>query len=188
MSTALQMNLVRLGYGDIVGKIDGINGKKTKDGVKKFQENRRLIIDGIAGKQTNKEIEYMKKNAGFLGTRNFSINEFRCPDKNSLPTGGMDRELILDLELLRWKLGNKSVRVNSGYRTPAFNKRIGGIADSNHLTGKAADIKVIGVSASEVHKMALDIFSGVGKYKNFTHVDTFIDSRTGKGQRYTGGY
>lgn len=183
MSTVLQTNLVLLGYGDIVGKVDGIIGKKTKEAVEQLQTNRKLLVDGIAGKQTNKEINYLKNNAGLIGTRNFNIDEFRCPDKNSLPDNGMDHNLLLKLELLRWKLGNKTVRINSGYRTPSFNKRIGGIANSNHLTGKAADIKVFGVSSSGVHSVALDIFEGVGKYKNFTHVDT--DS---KRIRYTGKY
>lgn len=166
------MDLIELGYGDVVGKLDGIVGEKTKAAVKKLQSARRLLVDGIVGKQTKAEIAFLKKNAGKIGTRNFHIDEFRCPDKNSLPDGGMDNELLLKLEILRWSLGNKSVRINSGYRTPAFNKRIGGIATSNHLTGKAADIKVIGVNADLVYYVAMDVFEGVGKYQNFTHVDT----------------
>src|SRR5690606_5107064 len=110
--------------------------------------------------------------AGINGTRNFDINEFRSPDNNSLPKKGMEKTLLWKLELLRWELGNKPVVINSGYRTKSFNSNIGGYSNSNHLTGKAADIKVIGVSPSSVHKIALQIFEGVGKYKNFTHVDT----------------
>lgn len=172
MSKSLQLDLIELGYGDIVGTLDGIVGVKTKDAVKKLQGARRLIVDGIVGKRTRTEIAFLKKNAGKIGTRNFHIDEFRCPDKNSLPDGGMDADLLLKLEILRWSLGNKSVRINSGFRTPGFNARIGGIATSNHLTGKAADIKVIGVNAELVYYVAMDIFEGVGKYQNFTHVDT----------------
>ena len=32
--------------------------------------------------------------------------------------------------------------INSGYRSPQLNKRIGGVPTSNHLTGCAADIRV----------------------------------------------
>lgn len=32
------------------------------------------------------------------------------------------------------------ITVNSGYRCPALNKAVGGVANSQHLTGKAADI------------------------------------------------
>ena len=35
--------------------------------------------------------------------------------------------------------------INSGYRSPALNKAVGGVATSNHLTGCAADIRVAGI-------------------------------------------
>ena len=34
------------------------------------------------------------------------------------------------------------IRINSGYRSPQLNKRIGGVPTSNHLTGCAVDIRV----------------------------------------------
>lgn len=34
----------------------------------------------------------------------------------------------------------KPIRVNSGYRCTALNKAVGGVANSQHLTGQAADI------------------------------------------------
>ena len=36
------------------------------------------------------------------------------------------------------------IRINSGYRSPQLNRKIGGAANSNHLTGCACDIKVSG--------------------------------------------
>ena len=35
--------------------------------------------------------------------------------------------------------------INSGYRSPQFNRKIGGAANSNHLTGCAADIRTSGM-------------------------------------------
>ena len=35
--------------------------------------------------------------------------------------------------------------INSGFRSPEVNKRVGGSPTSNHLTGCAADIKVFGI-------------------------------------------
>ena len=35
--------------------------------------------------------------------------------------------------------------VNSGYRSPAVNKAVGGAPTSNHLTGCAVDIRCIGM-------------------------------------------
>ena len=36
----------------------------------------------------------------------------------------------------------RPILINSGYRSPQLNKKIGGVPTSNHLTGCAADIRV----------------------------------------------
>jgi uncharacterized protein YcbK (DUF882 family) len=41
--------------------------------------------------------------------------------------------------------GGAPIRINSGYRSPQLNKKIGGVPTSNHLTGCAADIRVLGM-------------------------------------------
>ena len=41
--------------------------------------------------------------------------------------------------------GEEPIRINSGYRSPQLNRAIGGAANSNHLTGCAADIRVAGM-------------------------------------------
>ena len=48
------------------------------------------------------------------------------------------------LEVLRMRAGTP-IRINSGYRSPQLNKRIGGVPTSNHLTGCAVDIRVSGM-------------------------------------------
>ena len=48
------------------------------------------------------------------------------------------------LEVLRERYG-KPIIINSGYRSPQVNRKIGGVATSNHLTGCAADIRVTGM-------------------------------------------
>lgn len=40
----------------------------------------------------------------------------------------------------------KPIYVNSGYRCPALNKAVGGVANSQHLTGQAADIDTGGTA------------------------------------------
>ena len=47
------------------------------------------------------------------------------------------------LEVLRERSGGP-VRINSGYRSPQLNRKIGGAASSNHISGCAADIRVTG--------------------------------------------
>ena len=45
----------------------------------------------------------------------------------------------------RYGEGNDPIMINSGYRSPAVNKAVGGVPTSNHLTGCAADINVSGI-------------------------------------------
>ena len=48
------------------------------------------------------------------------------------------------LEVLRERAGTPIV-INSGYRSPQLNRKIGGAPNSNHLTGCAVDIRVSGM-------------------------------------------
>ena len=41
--------------------------------------------------------------------------------------------------------GDDPIIINSGYRSPAVNKTVGGAQNSNHLTGCAADIRCLGI-------------------------------------------
>ena len=47
------------------------------------------------------------------------------------------------LEALRERYGDPIV-INSGYRSPQLNRKVGGVSTSNHLTGCAVDIRVYG--------------------------------------------
>ena len=45
----------------------------------------------------------------------------------------------------RYGEGNDPIVINSGYRSEAVNKAVGGAKGSNHLTGCAVDIRVLGI-------------------------------------------
>ena len=45
----------------------------------------------------------------------------------------------------RYGDGDEPIIINSGFRSAAVNKAVGGSATSNHLTGCAADIRVLGM-------------------------------------------
>ena len=110
-------------------------------------------------------------------SKNFTLSEIACNDGSKEIT--VNYELIELLQQLRDILG-KPVKVTSGYRTVTYNKKCGGIATSHHLTGKAADLKVSGVTPLEVAKAADEMgFMGIGVYPTFTHVDV-CGSVTGK--------
>ena len=45
----------------------------------------------------------------------------------------------------KYGVGEEPIRINSGYRSPQLNRAIHGNANSNHMTGCACDIRVIGM-------------------------------------------
>ena len=54
-------------------------------------------------------------------------------------------EMLRDEWNRRYGEGDDPIIINSGYRSEAVNKAIGGAKGSNHLTGCAADIRVAGM-------------------------------------------
>ena len=53
-------------------------------------------------------------------------------------------EMLREVWNERYGEGNDPIIINSGYRSWAVNKRVGGSSTSNHLVGCAADIKCLG--------------------------------------------
>jgi uncharacterized protein YcbK (DUF882 family) len=90
--------------------------------------------------------------------------------------------LLVALEKVRGHFG-KPIKVLSGYRSVEYNDREyraqGKVpTDSQHSRGRAADIIVPGVAASDVHAFCLAAYKagelqigGLGEYSGFTHVD-----------------
>lgn len=111
--------------------------------------------------------------------QNFKLSEFRCKDGTDVPEELMDnvKQLAKNLQVLREHLGT-SITVISGYRTPEYNKKIGGAKRSQHMLAKAADIIVPGLTSLEVRDTILKLIKegkmdkgGVGIYPTFTHYD-----------------
>jgi uncharacterized protein YcbK (DUF882 family) len=105
-------------------------------------------------------------------SKHFNEEEFRCRDGSIKP---IDKALIEGLERLRELAGNKSIHINSGYRSPTYNKKIGGAPRSQHVQGKAADITIAGFTPRQVAELAEKVprfrNGGIGIYDTFTHVD-----------------
>lgn len=101
---------------------------------------------------------------------NFRVKEFACTDGTD-PIF-IDTELVKVLQKIRTHFG-KSVTITSAYRTPGKNKACGGTTYSQHLYGRAADIKVKGIAPKTVAAYAETILKngGIGRYKTFTHID-----------------
>jgi uncharacterized protein YcbK (DUF882 family) len=77
----------------------------------------------------------------------------------------VDPKLVMNLETLRKLAGNKPVKVNSGFRTPEYNAKVGGAKKSQHMSGKAADIEIKGMKSKDIEPLA--------KKAGFTYTQTY---------------
>lgn len=112
-------------------------------------------------------------------TKNFHLNEFRSKDGAETPCEAQVnlKELALNLQVLRDSL-KKPISITSGYRSPAHNARVGGVKNSQHVLGKAADIVIPGLRPVEVAAKIEALIKegkmkngGVGIYPTFVHYD-----------------
>ena len=115
----------------------------------------------------------LKKDGGKKLSSNFQVKEFACKDGSDAVL--VAPRLVMVLQSIRDHFG-AAITVNSGYRTPQYNTKVGGVAQSQHCYGTAADITVKGVSVDTVAAYARKImpdWGGVGVYKaqGFTHID-----------------
>lgn len=115
-------------------------------------------------------------------TEHFSLDEFACHDGTAYPAKHIEtrlRPLCETLEVIREAAGGRALRILSGYRTPEWNRKVEGSLRSQHVEGRAADIRHPTLVAGELHTLILQLYragklphlGGVGLYITFCHVD-----------------
>ena len=115
--------------------------------------------------------------------KNFTVAEFASKDGS--------RAVIINpalpeyLQKARDHFG-KPLIITSGYRTTSHNLKVGGVSNSNHVFGNAADVYIPGVSVLDLYNYFCDIAGDsceIGIYNNFVHFavqpkKSRFDSRT----------
>jgi uncharacterized protein YcbK (DUF882 family) len=111
-------------------------------------------------------------------TENFSMDEFECKCGCVMPEFVKKnvQELADNLQVLRNVVGR--LDPTNGYRCKDHNADVGGSVNSQHLKGKAADIKSSDINPEDMAAIVDDLMKcesfklgGVGIYNTFTHVD-----------------
>lgn len=188
-----QMNLQFLGYYKL--KIDGIEGDQIIQAYKDFQRDYNLIVDGIYGPQTDtKLIEVIKSEQAKLGVKQdgvagpitinaknknyqckyFKDSEFTC--KCGCGTNLQTYEIKVIADKIREHFGKPAI-INSGTRCIEHNKRVQGVPNSRHTSGKAIDIYVTGVTGNDLLKYCQSLVNkGEARYTYFiagtaVHID-----------------
>ena len=106
---------------------------------------------------------------------NFQRSEFAC--KCGCGRDTVDAELLDVLNSIRSHFG-KPLIVISGHRCATHNANVGGVANSQHKHGRAADFSVRNVGSRSVRRYIADTWGD--KYYHYAISDTatHIDTRT----------
>ena len=112
-------------------------------------------------------------------TKNFNLSEFECNDGSKMPLEVYENVIKLanQLQFLRDYTG-RPITINSAYRSPEHNAKVGGSKTSQHLLGKAADITIQSLKPAEVFMIIEELIDmghmlqgGLGLYDTFVHYD-----------------
>lgn len=113
-------------------------------------------------------------------SNNLTWKELACRDGTPYPedfiTDGRVYKLAHVFENIRKLWGNRPLVIDSAYRTVEHNKSVGGAPSSQHVQGRALDIRPLDGKAHVLytiinnHAIALGV-RGIGLYKTFIHVD-----------------
>lgn len=113
-------------------------------------------------------------------SRHLSWIELACHDGTVYPFEWRHSraiQLAEVFELIRRSCGNSPIKVLSGYRTTRYNELVGGARLSQHIQGRAIDLKPPkGLTVEQFHRIIFELsknsfIKGIGKYKTFVHVD-----------------
>jgi len=113
---------------------------------------------------------------GWEVIKHFTVSEFDSPDVRGSGLS-MHLDFVAVLDRIRERL-NEPMHVNSGFRTEAHNKKVGGVGDSAHTRGWAADIacpdteymkRLCSIASQEGIKRMFQYHTKAGNY--FVHMD-----------------
>jgi len=138
---------------------------------------------------------------GFPNSTRVSPNlfwtEMRCKDGTAYPSEWMFTRAVVLAEVfehIRELCGNKPIDVLSAFRTTEHNRTIGGAPNSQHVQGRALDLRPpAGFTVDRFYRLISEQVlpegkvRGIGRYATFVHVDTRPSERlvrwTGAGQK-----
>lgn len=103
----------------------------------------------------------------------FTYTEFDCPTEFGSGKKNMNKQFLNMIDYAR-DISSKAFIINSGYRSPEHNRKVGGSATSSHLKGCAADISCTNSADRQVILTSLIKagFTRIGIAKRFIHVDS----------------
>jgi hypothetical protein len=81
-------------------------------------------------------------------------------------------KIARELDKIRSQFGDRPIAVTSWLRPPAINRAVGGVPESQHIIGWAADIQIDGYEPHDVAaRLSPTWAGGLGDSISFTHLD-----------------
>ncbi len=107
----------------------------------------------------------------------FDLSDFDSPDSS-----GSGKKMDSDFLNMLWKVQQATqlpLKINSGFRTGRHNRKVGGVANSAHTKGMAADIAVTDDTMRRrvVQEAKKAGFKRIGLGRTFVHLDSDPDKR-----------
>jgi len=112
-------------------------------------------------------------------TKDFNKAEFNSKDGAVMPYEVYENIKVLAIQLQRIRDEIKQpLHINSAYRSPEHNAKIGGVKNSQHVLGKAADLTCKNLTPKQLSKVIIKLMDngtiksgGIGLYNGFVHYD-----------------
>jgi len=153
-------------------------------------EGRTALEEGASEAEGAQDEAMARGRSAHRLSRSFRLAEFHCNDGTHVPAEAIPalRRLCQHvLQPLRDQFGPGTV--NSGYRSPSWNRKVGGVPNSQHdyavgPNSVAADVKFARGNSRQWHAAAdrlLGNSGGLGLYRTFIHCDN-----RGSKARWTG--
>jgi hypothetical protein len=125
------------------------------------------------------ELEYFQPHElRFLGGSHY-LPSGRASGKNTLPPKAMLKNmerLARAADEIRREFG-QPIRILSAYRSPAYNKAVGGASQSHHMRFQALDLAPMRGSVAQLRAACVKVrkaggfTGGIGRYSSFIHID-----------------
>lgn len=115
-------------------------------------------------------------------SKNFREEEFvcKCGQCKSVPGHLKENLILLCKQLEKIRLYTGPIIINSGVRCKIHNKKVGGVSNSQHLVGRAADIRVKNMYIEDLYNKIQELrkqevikigYIQLYKKQKFIHID-----------------